>query len=136
MSALLPKADIGTQLWNVQFVPKADIQYCEERRYSINLVGARNLPSDAISFTPRPATGSSIAFAPGRESFTHFRLNRLKRLGTAYAHVIFVLLKTTYQSTAPWLHAGAYPCRIGLAVSERIALSIGHLRVGNQEHDA
>ena len=25
MSALLPKADIGTQSWNVRFVPKADI---------------------------------------------------------------------------------------------------------------
>jgi len=26
MSALPPKADIGTQWWNVRFVPKADIQ--------------------------------------------------------------------------------------------------------------
>jgi hypothetical protein len=26
MSALPPKADIGTQSWNVRFVPKADIQ--------------------------------------------------------------------------------------------------------------
>ena len=26
MSALPPKADIGTQLWNVRFVPKADIR--------------------------------------------------------------------------------------------------------------
>jgi len=25
MSALPPKADIGTQSWNVRFVPKADI---------------------------------------------------------------------------------------------------------------
>jgi hypothetical protein len=25
MSALPPKADIGTQLWNVRFVPRADI---------------------------------------------------------------------------------------------------------------
>jgi len=26
MSALPPKADIGTQSWNVRFVPKADIR--------------------------------------------------------------------------------------------------------------
>jgi len=36
MSALPPKADIGTQSWNVRFVPKADIVRCGEiRRYSI-----------------------------------------------------------------------------------------------------
>ena len=36
MSALPPKADIGTQSWNVRFVPKADILRCsKERRYSI-----------------------------------------------------------------------------------------------------
>jgi hypothetical protein len=28
MSALPPKADIGTQSWNVRFVPKADIVQC------------------------------------------------------------------------------------------------------------
>ena len=28
MSALLPKADVGTQSWNVRFVPKADILHC------------------------------------------------------------------------------------------------------------
>ena len=28
MSALPPKADIGTQSWNVRFVPKADILRC------------------------------------------------------------------------------------------------------------
>jgi hypothetical protein len=27
MSALPPKADIGTQSWNVRFVPKADIRW-------------------------------------------------------------------------------------------------------------
>src|SRR5262249_20230083 len=36
MSALPPKADIGTPSWNVRFVPKADILHCgKERRYSI-----------------------------------------------------------------------------------------------------
>jgi len=36
MSALPPKADIGTQSWNVRFVPKADILRCgKEHRYSI-----------------------------------------------------------------------------------------------------
>ena len=36
MSALPPKADIGTQSWNVRFVPKADILRCgKKRRYSI-----------------------------------------------------------------------------------------------------
>jgi hypothetical protein len=36
MSALPPKADIGTQSWNVRFVPKAYIpRCCKERRYSI-----------------------------------------------------------------------------------------------------
>jgi hypothetical protein len=28
MSALPPKADIGTQSWNVRIVPKADIAVC------------------------------------------------------------------------------------------------------------
>ena len=28
MSALPPKADIGTQAWNVRFVPEADILHC------------------------------------------------------------------------------------------------------------
>ena len=32
MSALPPKADIGTQLWNVRFVPKADIGYSSINR--------------------------------------------------------------------------------------------------------
>ena len=31
MSALLPKADIGTQPRNVRFVPKADIMQCGNR---------------------------------------------------------------------------------------------------------
>jgi len=30
MSALPPKADIGTQLRNVRFVPKADILHCSK----------------------------------------------------------------------------------------------------------
>ena len=37
MSALPPKADIGTQSCDVRFVPKADILRCsKERRYSGN----------------------------------------------------------------------------------------------------
>jgi len=41
MSALPPKADIGTQSWNVRFVPKADILRCsKERRLFDHLVGA------------------------------------------------------------------------------------------------
>ena len=36
MSALPPKADIGTQSQNVRFVPKADILRCSKKcRYSI-----------------------------------------------------------------------------------------------------
>jgi len=36
MSALPPKADIGTQPRDVRFVPKADILHCsKERLYSI-----------------------------------------------------------------------------------------------------
>jgi len=35
MSALPPKADIGTQWWNVRFVPKADIRILFEQ-----LIGA------------------------------------------------------------------------------------------------
>ena len=34
MSALPPKADIGTQLRDVRFVPKADIPHCGEERRS------------------------------------------------------------------------------------------------------
>jgi hypothetical protein len=30
MSALPPKADIGTQLWNVRFVPKANVSRCRK----------------------------------------------------------------------------------------------------------
>jgi hypothetical protein len=30
MSALPPKADIGTQSWNVRFVPKADKVQCNK----------------------------------------------------------------------------------------------------------
>jgi len=42
MSALTPIADIGTQLWNVRFVPKADILQCGRgRRLFDNLVRLR-----------------------------------------------------------------------------------------------
>jgi hypothetical protein len=41
MSALPPKADIGTQSWNVRFVPKADIQttvgyYCRCAHWGVS----------------------------------------------------------------------------------------------------
>jgi len=43
MSALPPKADIGTQPRNVRFVPKADILRCgKERRYSITSSAREN----------------------------------------------------------------------------------------------
>jgi hypothetical protein len=35
MSALPPKADIGTQSWNVRFVPKADMYLFAERECRI-----------------------------------------------------------------------------------------------------
>jgi hypothetical protein len=42
MSALPPKADIGTQSWNVRFVPKADILHCNRKSRLDHLVGAGN----------------------------------------------------------------------------------------------
>ena len=39
MSALPPKADIGTQSWNVRFVPKADICTAAKTRLFDHLVG-------------------------------------------------------------------------------------------------
>jgi len=42
MSALPPKADIGTQPRNVRYVPKADIVRCGEKRcYSITGAGEK-----------------------------------------------------------------------------------------------
>src|SRR6516165_8972835 len=59
MSALPPKADIGTHSWNVRFVPKADILRCsKERRYSItpsamgSVVGMSR-PQQSRMWTPR-----------------------------------------------------------------------------------
>jgi hypothetical protein len=53
MSALPPKADIGTQSPDVRFVPKADIPRCsEDRHYSITQSAPRRLmvvtPNEAI----------------------------------------------------------------------------------------
>jgi len=42
MSALPPKADIGTQRWHVRFVPKADICGAAKFRLFDHLVGARD----------------------------------------------------------------------------------------------
>jgi hypothetical protein len=41
MSALPPKADIGTQSWNVRFVPKADIMQCSNQSLGHTLLNFR-----------------------------------------------------------------------------------------------
>src|SRR5215469_3601655 len=46
MSALLPKADIGTQSWNVRFVPKADILHCGR--------SVRNFSAEAMALPLAP----------------------------------------------------------------------------------
>ena len=49
MSALPPKADIGTQSWNVRFVPKADIlRRGKERRYSITSSAIDIMPAGMV----------------------------------------------------------------------------------------
>jgi len=59
MSALPPKADIGTQPLNVRFVPKADILRCgKKRRLFDHLVGGFEQPwgngeIERFSFKPR-----------------------------------------------------------------------------------
>ena len=50
MSALSPKADIGTQLWNVCFVPKADICSAAKNPYSITSSAVES--SDGGTVTP------------------------------------------------------------------------------------
>jgi hypothetical protein len=51
MSALPPKADIGTQSRNVRFVPKADILHCsKERRYSITFSARARSDGDIAAF--------------------------------------------------------------------------------------
>ena len=51
MSALPPKADIGTQLWNVCFVPIADILHCGGK---------------AVAFVPRKPTLGTLPVACAR----------------------------------------------------------------------
>jgi len=51
MSALPPKADIGTQPRDVRFVPKADILHCgKERRYSITFSARARSDGDIAAF--------------------------------------------------------------------------------------
>ena len=46
MSALPPKADIGTQSWNVRFVPKADISLIRSaRRQAIKMMQEQPIPA-------------------------------------------------------------------------------------------
>jgi hypothetical protein len=66
MSALPPKADIGTQPRNVRFVPKADILHCgKERRYSIT--------SSARSSPVLAQCCPDIAICHAKLSTGHFR---------------------------------------------------------------
>jgi hypothetical protein len=54
MSALPPKADIGTYSWDVCFVPKADILRCSKKcRYSITLRSKQPPPKAALLPPPQ-----------------------------------------------------------------------------------
>jgi len=93
-SALPPKADIGTQSWNVRFVPKTDILQCgKERRYSIissavasNVCGnVRPNVLAVLRFRTRSnfvgcSTGKSDGFVPCSILCTYVALRR-KRSG-------------------------------------------------------
>ena len=84
MSALPPKADIGTHSWDVRFVPKADILRCgKERRYSIT--SSARASSDCGTVSPSAlavlrlmassnfagcCTGKSAGVSPLRIRFT------------------------------------------------------------------
>jgi hypothetical protein len=58
MSALPPKADIGTQSWNVRFVPKADMVGAAKTALRDHLVGCSN--SKAVGHTQPTALRSSL----------------------------------------------------------------------------
>ena len=59
MSAIPPKADIGTQSCDVRFVPKADILHCSiERRYSIT----SSAVASSVGGTVRPSALAVFAF--------------------------------------------------------------------------
>ena len=61
MSALPPKADIGTQPRDVRFVPKADILRCsEERRCSIASPGSLSLGAPVNAKLSKCGISSSI----------------------------------------------------------------------------
>jgi len=91
MSALPPKADIGTQSRNVRFVPKADICGAANRAYSINssararkVVGRlRPSTSAVVKLTARSnlvgcSTGISAGFAPRRTLSTKSAVRRYR----------------------------------------------------------
>jgi hypothetical protein len=67
MSALPPKADIGTQLWNVRFVPKADIKRFRSGAYPQSSLLASSAPfarasslAQAICEWTRPPSPQSV----------------------------------------------------------------------------
>jgi hypothetical protein len=51
MSALPPKADIGTQRWNVRFVPKADITQLARLWLFDHLAGANSAIAEMLTST-------------------------------------------------------------------------------------
>jgi len=63
MSALPPKADIGTQSGNVRFVPKADMKGL----YSMTSRAMENRPDDIVgpNGCPQPMSNHSAAIAVG-----------------------------------------------------------------------
>ena len=48
MSAFPPKADIGTQWWNVRFVPKADIAHLVDHRVGAGKYCRRNCEAEGL----------------------------------------------------------------------------------------
>src|SRR5215469_1076024 len=94
MSALPPKADIGTQRRDVRYVPEADILHCgKERRYSITSSARAIKDFDTsspsafavVTLISRSnfvgcSTGKSLGFAPRRILSTNSAA-RLKRSG-------------------------------------------------------
>src|SRR6516225_1247807 len=71
MSALPPKADIGTQPWNVRFVPEADIPRCGRNwRYSITSSARASTAGGMV----RPST-----FAVFRLTTSSYLLGRVHR---------------------------------------------------------
>ena len=79
MSALPPKADIGTQSWNVRFVPKADILRCEKKSLFDHRVGAgeqRRRPIDVERLGSLACCFAPVARALVRFEFCRTHLAR------------------------------------------------------------